>query len=266
MQTSTSAGSALRQAFRSASRPLNAADVDIAHIATLPKRVDAVNIVAVKIGMKKTPATAAEPAKAAYHHGDLRRSLLDAALGLVASHGVQGFTLREAARAANVSHNAPYRHFPSRTLLLVQLAIDGQGHLLNALKAAVARTADHRERIVRLGIAYMEFAIAHAPHFRVMFSSDVARNRTADLTAAQNATFQFFEGELLASERAGLIRQGAVQQHALVGWSALHGAAMLVLDGVLDNTAVAARRKPREIARLVLESLLMGIQSPDASS
>ncbi len=214
----------------------------------------------------KTTRPAAAPAKAAYHHGDLRRSLLDAALGLVASHGVQGFTLREAARAANVSHNAPYRHFPSRTHLLVELATEGQGHLLNALEAAVARTADHRDRIVRMGIAYMEFAISHAAHFRVMFSSDVARNRTADLTAAQNATFQFFESELLASEQAGLIRKGAVQQHALVGWSALHGAALLVLDGVLDNTAIAARRKPREIASLVLESLLKGILNPGGNA
>lgn len=209
----------------------------------------------------------AEIVKTAYHHGDLRRSLLDAALGLVESHGVQGFTLREAARAANVSHNAPYRHFPSRTHLLVELAAEGQGHLLHALQAAVARASiardgGHRERIIAMGTAYMDFAIAHAAHFRVMFSSDVARNRTAELTASQNATFQFFESELLASEQAGLIRKGAVQQHALVGWSALHGAAILVLDGVLDDTAVAARRKPREIARLVIESLLTGILNP----
>ncbi|MES2788843.1 MAG: TetR/AcrR family transcriptional regulator [Planctomycetota bacterium] len=212
--------------------------------------------------MKKIAPPAAAPLKVAYHHGDLRRSLLDAALGLVASHGVQGFTLREAARAANVSHNAPYRHFPTRTHLLIELAIEGQGHLLSALRVAVARTADHRERIVRLGIAYMEYAVAHTAHFRVMFSSDVALNRTADLTDAQNATFQFFEQEIRASEQAGLIRKNAVQEHALAGWSALHGAAMLVLDGVLDETAVAARRKPREIARLVIESLLTGILNP----
>ena len=212
--------------------------------------------------MKKIASPAAAPLKAAYHHGDLRRSLLDAALGLVASHGVQGFTLREAARAANVSHNAPYRHFPTRIHLLIELAIEGQGHLLSALRVAVARTADHRERIVRLGIAYMEYAVAHTAHFRVMFSSDVARNRTADLTDAQNATFQFFEQEIRASEQAGLIRRNAVQEHALAGWSALHGAAMLVLDGVLDETAVAARRKPRDIARLVIESLLTGILNP----
>ncbi len=208
--------------------------------------------------MKKTAKSATAP-KAAYHHGDLRRSLLDAALGLVATHGVQGFTLREAARAAGVSHNAPYRHFPSRTHLLVELAIEGQGLLLQALTAGVGRIDDHRERVIRLGIAYMEFALSHTAHFRVMFSSEAARNRTADLTAARSATFQFFENEIRACERIGLIRHGTVQQNALVGWSALHGAAMLVLDGVLDKTAVAARRKPREIARLVLETMLTGM-------
>jgi AcrR family transcriptional regulator len=206
--------------------------------------------------------SAAAPAKSAYHQGDLRQSLLAASLRLVASQGVQGFTLREAARAAHVSHNAPYRHFTSRTHLLIELAIEGQSHLLQALQAAVKRTSDHRERIVRLGIAYMDFAIARSAEFRVMFSSEVARNRTPDLEAAQSAALQFFEDELRACEQAGLIRKGAVQQQALAGWSALHGAAMLVLEGVLDNTEVGARRKPREIARLVIESLLTGILAP----
>lgn len=210
--------------------------------------------------MKEANKSSNPAGKAGYHHGDLRRALLDAALGLVESHGVQGFTLREAARAAEVSHNAPYRHFPSRTHLLVALAIEGQGRLLEALKVAVARTPDPRERIIRLGIAYMEFAIAHSAHFRVMFSSDVARNRTDELTAAQNASSEFFRAELLAAQRAGVIR-GTVNDHALVGWSALHGATLLVLEGVLAGTQLAARRKPREIARLVLESLLTGIET-----
>lgn len=211
--------------------------------------------------MKKSTSPTAVPSKATYHHGDLRRGLLDAALGLVESHGVQGFTLREAAREANVSHNAPYRHFPSRTHLLIELAIEGQGLLREALQLAVSKTTDHRERLVRLGTGYMDFAITHSAHFRVMFSSETARNRTVELKATQDATFDMFASELQSSEQSGLIRKG-VQQHALVGWSALHGAAMLVLDGVLDNTAVAARRKPREIARLVIESLLTGILSP----
>lgn len=210
--------------------------------------------------MKKSTSSAGVAAKETYHHGDLRRSLLDAALGLVKTHGVQGFTLREAARAASVSHNAPYRHFTSRTQLLIELAIEGQVLLREALRRAVERSHDHRERLVQLGVAYMEFAVNQTAHFRVMFSTEVASHRTAELKAAQDSSFDFFENELQVSEQAGLIRPG-VQQHALVGWSALHGAAILVLDGVLADTAVGARRKPREIARLVIESLLTGILS-----
>lgn len=208
--------------------------------------------------MKAASETDHVTQKVSYHHGDLRRCLMDAALKLVETQGVQGFTLREAARAANVSHNAPYRHFPSRTHLLVELAIEGQGFLLQAFQSAIKRTVDHRERLVRLGIAYLEFAISQAAYFRVMFSSEVNRHHTAELKEAQHATFQFFESELQASEVAGFLRKGTVKPSALVGWSALHGAAMLLLDGVFEGTDVAARRKPREIARLVIESLLTG--------
>lgn len=209
--------------------------------------------------MKKQNSKRPVSEKPAYHHGDLRRSLLDATLGLVKSHGVQGFTLREAARAANVSHNAPYRHFPSRTHLLIELAIEGQSQLLEAMKSAVDQAPDHRERLIRLGLAYMDFAIKQEAHFHVMFSSEVATEPTPVLLAAKDATYQFFEAELSAATKAGLIRKGHVEQFALVGWSAIHGAAMLVVDGVLKNTSIGSKHNPDEIARLAIETVLTGI-------
>ncbi len=63
----------------------------------------------------------------AYHHGDLRRSLIAAAQELLRSGGAEAVTLREAARLAGVSHNAPYRHFASRDALLAALAAEGSG-------------------------------------------------------------------------------------------------------------------------------------------
>jgi AcrR family transcriptional regulator len=214
--------------------------------------------------MRKKAASKPARPRAAYHHGDLRRSLMDAALDLVAKQGVQGFTLREAARAAGVSHNAPYRHFASRTQLLIELALQGQALLLEALQTAARRQTDARERVVRMGMAYMEFALQHPALFRVLFSGEVARHRTPALKSAQAATFRYFEDQLRHGEEAGLIRPDAVPEHALVGWSALHGAAMLVLDGLLDDTAIAAGRTPSAIARLVIESLLTGMTAPPA--
>ena len=85
-----------------------------------------------------------------YHHGNLRQSLLRAALKIVESEGLEGFTLREAARVADVSHNAPYRHFSSRADLLVKLAIEGQHHLLKHLKTKTKSTRTAENRILAL--------------------------------------------------------------------------------------------------------------------
>jgi len=204
---------------------------------------------------RQTPA----PPEKSYHHGDLRRALLDATLPLVQTHGVQGFTLRQAARAAGVSHNAPYRHFASRSQLLVTLATEGQQLLLKSLQSRLAGLADARTRLDRLGIAYLDFARTHEPLFRVMFSSEVYQNRSPELTAAQDGTFQFFCTELRNAEEAGLIRPGQADRGALVGWSAIHGATLLLLDGVLRRSEFTGRRSPRQLAKLLIESVLTGM-------
>lgn len=202
------------------------------------------------------------PATKSYHHGDLRRALLDAALSLVARQGVQGFTLREAARAAEVSHNAPYRHFATRTQLLVALAIEGQQRMLESLQAAVENRGSRRARLVELGRAYLQFGCDHTAYFRVMYSNEVAANATPELAAAQNATFAFFEQEIRAGEAEGLFRKGQTGNHALVGWSAIHGATTLVLDGLVQGTAIFANYQPTDLARLVIDSVLDGILKP----
>ena len=194
-----------------------------------------------------------------YHHGDLRRVLLDAALKLVGEQGVQGFTLREAARAAEVSHNAPYRHFATRAQLLVALAIEGQQLLLQSLQNSVDGCTNRRARLLSLGVAYLQYGCEHTAHFRVMYSNEVAANSTRELAAAQSATFEFFEQEIRAGETEGLFRVGHTGDYALVGWSAIHGATMLVLDGILQGTAVFANYDPSDLARLVIESLLEGM-------
>ncbi|HUQ72408.1 MAG TPA: TetR/AcrR family transcriptional regulator [Planctomycetaceae bacterium] len=215
--------------------------------------------------MKRKPADETAPrAEKTYHHGDLRRALLDATLPLVQTHGVQGFTLRQAARAAGVSHNAPYRHFPSRAHLLVALATEGQEALLKLLTTRLAGAINERARLDRLGGAYVDFARSREALFRVMFSGEVYSNRTPELAAAQARTFQFFREELRRAESAGLIRPGHADRGALVGWSAIHGATLLLLDGVIGGSEIAGKRSPRQLARLVIEIVLSGL-SADAT-
>jgi len=78
-------------------------------------------------------------AKRPYHRVNLKQSLLDAALGLLAEEGPQAFTLREVARRAGVSHNAPYRHFKDKDDLLAEVAAQGFDRLTAAMRKAMAK-------------------------------------------------------------------------------------------------------------------------------
>src|SRR5258707_14602277 len=102
-----------------------------------------------------------------YHHGHLREALLQAAIQLIAEVGPAGFTLREVARRAGVSHNAPYRHFPDREDLLAGGAAQGFRELNGAMLEAGRRQRNSVGRLKRPGLAYREFALRRPEHFTV---------------------------------------------------------------------------------------------------
>src|SRR5690349_2249898 len=104
--------------------------------------------------------------KARYHHGNLRASVLRAAAEVLEKKGIGGLSLRGVARRAGVSHNAPYRHFASRGVLLEAVAARGFEQFREAL-AAAERTGGLQGR----GEAYIRFALANPQHFRLMFGA-----------------------------------------------------------------------------------------------
>src|SRR5262245_1947757 len=119
-------------------------------------------------------ARSERPAKEGYHHGDLRRALLDATLRLVEQRGPQGFTLRAAARAAGVSPGAPYHHFQGKDALLAAVAEEGFELFGSTLHEAAQKPApDPRLRAQNVGVAYVLFAIDHPTRFRVMLGYGV---------------------------------------------------------------------------------------------
>jgi AcrR family transcriptional regulator len=201
-------------------------------------------------------------ARGAYHHGNLRRALLAAALDLVEREGVEGLTLREAARRAGVSQAAPYRHFADKDALLAAVAEEG----FTALAAEMRRRRDaHEEALPRfreLGLAYVGFAVAHPSHFRVMFGRRTAdRSRHPGLSQAADATFALLVEGIVACQHAGQIRQGDPGELALAAWSSVHGLAALVVDGQL------ADRSPLTgpaLAEAVTRDLFLGLGPRDA--
>ncbi len=171
-----------------------------------------------------------------YHHGDLRRALLDTALEAVGEQGPAALSLRDVARRAGVSHAAPTHHFRDKTALLTALAAEGWSLLADALGEA---TADGRD-FAELGVAYVVFATSHPAHFAVMRAPGLARGDDPDLAAAMERA----RAQLRAGVRrfeAGSTRD--TDTTALAAWSLVHGLAALILEGAVPlkpDTYVAA--------------------------
>lgn len=142
-----------------------------------------------------------------YHHGDLKAALLQTAGGMLEKQGLASLSLRELARRAGVSHNAPYRHFPDRESLLAALALEGFELLGNALE-----TRPRSE----MGEAYVEFALAHPQRFRLMFGGLLPGHDRRAYESLQKAFADLGEH---------------AQYAAAAAWALVHGLSHLLLDG-----------------------------------
>lgn len=151
-----------------------------------------------------------------YHHGDLRAALLRAAGKILEKKGISGLSLREAARRAGVSHNAPYRHFPDRESLLAALAAEGFAILSQDLEAA------GRE----MGAAYVRFALEHPQRFRLMFGGLLPIAKYAELQESAGRAYQALVDVLKNNKD---IRDPELA--AAAAWSLVHGLSHLLLDG-----------------------------------
>ncbi len=195
-----------------------------------------------------------------YHHGDLRRALVAAALALVRSRGPEGFALREAARRVGVSQTAPYRHFATREALLAAVAEEGFLELHRRLEDVAASAGpDPLPRLRALGEASFEFYVADAARFRVMFGPASARkDRYPALAQAWGRVSALLLEALVACQRAGEIRQGDPVELGLTTSAMVHGLAALVVDGQLGDAA-ADPRAALEIYRRARAVLFAGL-------
>ena len=200
-------------------------------------------------------AGAGQSPKSSYHHGDLRRALLDATLRLVEKHGPQGFTLRAAAKAAGVTPGATYHHFDDKDSLLAAVAEEGFELFRATLEAAAQRpAASPRERSRSVGVAYVLFAIEHPTRFRVMVGYGVqARLGRGKLGANAVATYGFVRDALIAGLESGGA-QRVSEAEVLGWWSVVHGLAFLAIDGHLGKVGTSSNHAG-QIVRNVLKAL-----------
>ena len=175
---------------------------------------------------------------APYHHGDLRRALLEAALELLETNEFSTIGLREAARAAKVSPAAPYRHFRNREALLAAVAAHGFERLAAALSGVP--DAPQRERLPAMGRAYLDFALAHRNLSRLMFSSENSKDDDhPDLRAASRQAMDALQSAMRSEGVEG------AREAAVGAWALVHGLAVLLVDDQIskDLTTKPARER-----------------------
>lgn len=184
---------------------------------------------------KRARPAARKLGRATYHHGDLRRALIDAAVAIIADHGPEAFTLREAARRLGVNHRAAYRHFADKRTLLTAVAEQGLTELLEGARTeiAAAGAAAPEARLLAMARAYVAFAERNPAHFRVMFAP--RGDDGAAFDAPMTEAYSLLEAEIRAAVGAlpAVVGPGddAVTDAVVAFWSVLHGLASLVLMG-----------------------------------
>jgi len=194
-----------------------------------------------------------------YHHGNLRRALLDEALTMIGKDGVEALTLREIGARVGVSRTALYRHFADKRALLAAVASEGFRILRQRL---VAAWEDGRDRAAfeAMGVAYVDFAVANPAHYRVMFGSALGAKANdtnavdCDLVDEAEGAFQALVDALAALQREAIVRDEETVTMARFVWAVVHGVAMLGIDGQLPEPGAV-----EQLTRYAIERLRTGI-------
>jgi AcrR family transcriptional regulator len=178
-----------------------------------------------------------------YHHGNLRNALLHSAIQLIREVGPTAFTLREVARRAGVSHNAPYRHFRDKEDLIAAVAAEGYQELNAVMVAAAAGQTDALDRLKYAGLAYIRFALHRPEHFTVMFDAPFSVQRHPEAARTAKEAFLTLVGLVNACQQEKRLPSGDPERYALLAWSMVHGIAKLGITGRLPYRTTAGVMK-----------------------
>jgi len=178
-----------------------------------------------------------------YRHGDLRRALLEAGIALAQAGGPDAVVLREATRRVGVVQNAAYRHFASRLELLQAVRVAALSRLalemeaqLGALSAALSAADLARASLRAVGLGYLRFAVTETGLFRTIFAVPYEWPATPDPAKAGSTGLNPFQLLGVALDRmveAGVLPAERRASAEFLAWSAVHGLAMLIIDGPL---------------------------------
>jgi AcrR family transcriptional regulator len=207
--------------------------------------------------------------KRAYHHGDLRNALVEAAIELMEEGNSFDFTLRDLAARVGVSAAAPYAHFADKGALMVAVAIAGFRKLQAALAPTVQDGKDLATQFLDMGQAYVQFGCDNPALYDLMFASPelpAQREVYPELKEAGDYARNVLLNLLMRMQEAGVMRRGDVAMDGFTVWAHVHGLSSLVITGRVEcaqeGSEEAVRLPISDAVRMSLQSLLDGFKAP----
>lgn len=203
------------------------------------------------------PARPRKRAPTRYHHGDLRRALLQAARAVIARDGVDALRMSALAKSLRVSVAAPFRHFPSREALLVALAEEGAAELVARMEEAAAREQDPLLAQRARGVAYVRFVVEDPATFRLLVRREVLD--ASPSLRAMDASVRALMEPILGRHHGGRASRALARRSAglLAAQALTYGLARMILDGLLGEvTPAEAEALAAELTNVLGEGLL----------
>ncbi len=194
-----------------------------------------------------------------YHHGDLKRTLVHAGEQIIEKNGVNGLSLREVAKAAGVSHTAPYRHFHDKADLLAAIAVVGFEKVTNSASEAARAHEDPKKQFTEAAIQYVLFGVRHPQMANLLFGGVINMKKAPKaLKQASWAAFELVEAIINNGKKAGVFKDISTIDLAVTGWSGVHGLAQLINGGYLTRLA-STEDQVKQVGKMVCDLLLRGV-------
>ena len=197
-----------------------------------------------------------------YHHGDLHRAIVKAAVEILGETQSLEFSLRELSRRAGVSHNAPYKHFADKRELFAAVSAAGFDMLTKRMAREIAGLSDAREQLFAMLRAYIDQGVENPALYNLMFGGYLSgpdRSRPAIELAEANKTKALLAHVIIAGGLGRAIPQTSRNERKIAGallacWSLVHGLTLLLADGL-----VGPKKKSGALADSLLQGLLDGL-------
>jgi len=195
-----------------------------------------------------------------YHHGNLKQALIEAGQQILIENGINGLSLRETAKAAGVSHTAPYRHFTDKEALLAAIAESGFDSLTEALLNTIEQHPDDpKEQLAAATATYVKLAVTRLEMHQLMFGDgfdDEAMSET--MLEKKQQTFNALSKIIENGQKKNIFKKTETLELVIAAWSMMHGYTMLLTTGQLSES-VTSLMQIEKLARSVATYLVDGM-------